>query len=378
MSRNTEYQFINTDTTALVANLISAYETITKIVVQPASPEKLFILWIADVIMQERALNNYTGNQNLPSRAEGYNLDALGEMFYNKKRPAAQAAKCTVRFYISAVQTSAILIPAGTQVTDAGNTLIWETTADAYVQIGDLYADIMVQCQTTGVIGNGYVAGQINTIIDPYAYFDHCENITTSDAGADEVSDDEFYELMRVSQDAYSDAGAKGGYIYFARQVSTEIADIVANSPSPGQVSLYVLMSDGTIATTEIKNAVLAACNADYVRPLTDYVVVDDPETAVYNIEFTYYIPRNTSLSATEIETAVNSAVSKYTAWQGTKLGRDINPSYLLGLLMQTGIKRAELTYPAFATLRDGSDDTVPQVATVGTITITNGGYEDE
>lgn len=378
MSRNTEYQFINTDTTALVANLISAYETITKSVVQPASPEKLFILWIADVIMQERALNNYTGNQNLPSRAEGYNLDALGEMFYNKKRPTAQAAKCTVRFYISAAQATAILIPAGTQVTDTGNTLIWETTADAYIQIGDLYADVMVQCQTTGVIGNGYVAGQINTIIDPYAYFDHCENITTSDAGADEVSDDEFYELMRVSQDAYSDAGAKGGYIYFARQVSTEIADIVANSPSPGQVSLYVLMSDGSIATTEIKNAVLAACNADNVRPLTDYVVVDDPETVVYNIEFTYYIPRNTSLSAAEIETAVNSAVSKYTAWQGTKLGRDINPSYLIGLLMQTGIKRAELTYPVFTTLRDGSDDTVPQVATVGTITITNGGYEDE
>ena len=378
MSRNTEYQFISTDTTALVASLISAYETITKTVVRPASPEKLFISWIADVILQERVLNNYTGNQNLPSRAEGSNLDALGEMFYNKKRPAAQAAKCTVRFFISAVQTSAILIPAGTRVTDAGNTLVWETTADAYIQIGSLYADVMVQCQITGVTGNGYVAGQINTIIDPYTYYDHCENITTSDGGADEGSDDEFYELMRVSQDAYSDAGAKGGYIYFAKQVSTEIADIVANSPNPGQVSLYVLMNDGTIATTEIKNAVLAACNADYVRPLTDYVVVDDPETVGYNIEFTYYIPRNTSLSATEIETTVNSAVSKYTAWQSTKLGRDINPSYLLGLLMQTGIKRAELAYPSFTPLRDGSDDTIPQVASIGTITITNGGYEDE
>jgi len=378
MPRNTQYQFVSTDTSTLIANLISAYETITGTVVRPASPEKLFISWIADIIMQERALNNYTGNQNLPSRAEGYNLDALGELFYNKKRPAAQAAKCTVRFYISAIQTAAILIPAGTRVTDSRNTLIWETTADAYIQIGDLYADVMVQCQTTGIIGNGYMAGQINTIIDPYAYYDHCENITTSDAGADESSDDEFYELMRVSQDAYSDAGAKGGYTYFAKQVSTEIADVVANSPSPGQVSLYVLMNDGTIATTEIKNAVLAACNADFVRPLTDYVVVDDPELVVYNIEFTYYIPRNTSLSAMEIETAVNSAVSKYTAWQSAKLGRDINSSYLLGLLMQTGIKRAELTYPAFTTLRDGSDDTIPQVASVGTITITNGGYEDE
>ena len=70
-SRNPDYQFINTDTNDLISYLISAYETITKTVVQPASPEKLFILWIADVFVQERILSNYTANQNLPSRAEG-------------------------------------------------------------------------------------------------------------------------------------------------------------------------------------------------------------------------------------------------------------------------------------------------------------------
>ena len=32
----------------------------------------------------------------------------------------------------------------------------------------------------------------------------------------------------------------------------------------------------------------------------------------------------------------------------------------------------------AFTALRDGRDKKVPQVAKVGTITITNGGYEDE
>lgn len=380
MSRNKDYQFIPTDTTALVANLISAYETITGIVVRPASPERLFIQWIADVIMQERALNNYTGNQNLPSRAVGPNLDALGEMFYVKTRPAAQSAKTTVRFYISAAQMTAILIRAGTRVTDTGNTLIWETTIDVFIPIGDLYVDVMVQCQTTGVIGNGYVPGQINTLIDidSIEYYDHCENITISDGGADGATDDEFYELMRTGQDAYSNAGAKAAYVYFAKQVSTEIADVVPNSPSPGQVKLYILMADGTIATTEIKNAVLSACNPDHIRPLTDYVVVDDPEEVAYDIEFTYYIPRNTSLSPTEIEAAVNAAVDKYKIWQSTKLGRDINPSYLFGLLMQTGIKRVELTNPAYVDLKDGSDDTVPQVARVDTITITNGGYEDE
>ncbi|MDR1158366.1 MAG: baseplate J/gp47 family protein [Oscillospiraceae bacterium] len=388
MSRNPEYQLVRTDTEELASKLIAAYEIITKTTVRPASPERLFILWIADAFSQERALGNYMINQNLPSRADGANLDALGEQLYNRTRPAAQAAFCTIRFYVSAPQTTAILVPTGTRVTDPERALIWATTKDAYITIGSLYADVMVQCQTAGLAGNDYMVGQINTAIDVFDFFERCENITASDGGANESSDDEYYETMRASQDSYSDAGARGAYIYFAKQVSTEIVDVVANSPSPGQVNIYVLMKGDEIAGAEIKNAVLAACNDDFVRPLTDYVVVDDPEVVVYNVDITYYIPRNASLSAAEVEAAVNAAVASYITWQGAKLGRDINPSYLLGLLMQTGIKRAEVAYPVFVTLRDGSDDpesmregddgTIPQVAFAGDVTITNGGYEDD
>jgi len=378
MPRNKEYQFISTDTNALVSQLISAYEQIVGITVQPASPERLFISWIADVIVQERVLNNYTGNQNIPSRAEGADLDALGELFYDKSRPAAQAAICTVRFHISEAQASAILVPKGTRVTDKNNTLVWETTDDAYVGIGNTSVDVMVQCQTVGIIGNGYTAGQIDTLVDVFNYYDHCENITASDSGANTATDDEYYELMRASEDAYSTAGSKGGYLYFAKQVSTEIADVVSNSPLPGQVNLYVLMSDGTIAGEEIKNAVYAACNDEYIRPMTDLVVVDNPETVPYDIEFTYYIPNNTLLSAADIEAAVNEAVDEYVSWQCAKLGRDINPSYLGSLLMKTGIKRIGMVTPAYMSLRDGSDNTIPQVAEVANITITNGGYEND
>ena len=59
-------------------------------------------------------------------------------------------------------------------------------------------------------------------------------------------------------------------------------------------------------------------------------------------------------------------------------MGRDINPSYLVGLLMQTGIKRVELTAPVFTVLRDGSDRTVPQVAALRSLDVVDGGYEDE
>ena len=114
------------------------------------------------------------------------------------------------------------------------------------------------------------------------------------------------------------------------------------------------------------------------MRPLTDDVAVKDPQAVEYNISFTYFIPSDAAVGSAEIEAAVNAAVDQFVSWQCAKLGRDINPSYLIGLLMQTGIKRVVLTSPAFTVLNDGSDNTAPQVAMIGDITATNGGHEDE
>lgn len=380
MSRNPDYQFVSTDTTELEAQLVTAYEQLTGTTVHPASPERLFIQWVASIVLQERALNNYTGNQNIPSRATGENLDALGTLIYNSTaRPAAQAATCTVRFHISEPQTTSILVPSGTRVTDQESALFWETTADAYVAIGASYVDIPVRCQTVGATGNGYVAGQINTIVDVYDYYSGCENITESGNGADAATDDEYYELLRNSLDAYSTAGARGAYIYHAKKASTDIADVLPMRPGPGRVNLYVLMSDGTIANTETKQAVYAACNDATARPLTDYVSVEDPEEVRYDITFTYYIHRMTDRSAAEIEQAVTDTVDAFVLWQAGKLGRDINPSELIHRLMATdGIKRVALTAPTFRALADGADGVTPEVAKIGAITITSGGYEDE
>ena len=358
--------------------LVAMYEKITGTAVRPASPEMLFIRWVGAVIIQERVLNNYTGNQNVPSRAEGENLDALAELTYLRERPESKAATCKMLFSISEAQDTAILIPAGTRITDANGTLTWETMEDIYIPIGETSVETQARCQTVGVIGNGYAAGQINALVDVYDYYSECRNVTASEGGADRATDDEYYELMRASMDAYSCAGARGGYIYWAKQVSTEIVDVVANSPVPGEVKIYVLMEGGALAREEMKSKVLAACSEDTKRPLTDHVFVEDAEVVPYDISFTYYLQSGRTRSAAEVAAAVSEAVEQYKAWQCGKLGRDINPDELREYLYHTGIKRIELTAPAFTALRDGKNKTVPQVARAGTVTITNGGYEDE
>ena len=136
MPRNPEFQFIPTDKESIVSTLVAGYERIVETTVRPAGKERLFLEWVASIIVQERALTNYAGNQNIPSRAEGENLDALAELFYAGERPKAKAASCTIRFSISQAQSTAILIPAGTRVTDSSGALTWETTEDAFVPMG--------------------------------------------------------------------------------------------------------------------------------------------------------------------------------------------------------------------------------------------------
>ena len=92
MREGANYKFVQTDTKGLIAELTAKYEEMTERTLQPSDPDKLFICWVADVIVQTRALINYSANQNIPSRAEAENLDALGEFVFNMKRPEAEPA----------------------------------------------------------------------------------------------------------------------------------------------------------------------------------------------------------------------------------------------------------------------------------------------
>ena len=112
--------------------------------------------------------------------------------------------------------------------------------------------------------------------------------------------------------------------------------------------------------------------------PLMDFVSVVDPEQVPYNVRHTYYIQDDAEVSAEELALAVAEKVGEFTDWQSAKLGRDINPSRLISMLMETGIKRVELEEPTFTPLRDGSGTEAPQVAKLGTVTVKSGGHEDE
>ena len=139
----------------------------------------------------------------------------------------------------------------------------------------------------------------------------------------------------------------------------------------PGNVYLYPLMTGGILPTQEILDAVFDVCNAEEIRPDTDFLHVEAPSEVKYNLEVVFYIDRKRAAQAAQIQNAVNSAVYGWVTWQKSKLGRDINPSELNHRIVAAGAKRAEIIEPVFTVLKAW------EIAIENSVKITFGGFED-
>lgn len=367
-----DINFVDTDTERIKESLVQAYELMTGRTLYPADPARLFILWVADIIAQTLVLINESAKQNVPRYAEGEYLDSIAEIFKDAQRLGAKAATTTLRFVISEPQTGETIIPVGTRVTTTDGGIIFATSEVGRIEAGETTADVSATCQTTGSAGNGFLPGQIATPVDWFPYMQSVANITTSEGGAEQETDEAFYNRMRESMESYSTAGPAGAYEYIAKSVSQLIADAKAVSDEAGVVDVRILLQDGELPGEEILAQVEAALNDQKARPLTDFVNVIAPETVEFDIELTYYIPSPSEASAATIQAEVEKAVEQYIKWQTSKMGRDINPSYLISLLMKTGIKRVEVSKPQYQAVSSG------EVAKVGVQEIVNGGVEDE
>lgn len=370
MSNYPDIDFIDTDTESIITEMISKYEEITSRTIYPASPERLFIAWCAAVIVQQRVIINETAKMNVPRYAKGEYLDSLAELFKDTARLPASQAMTTVRCHISEAQQESVFVPEGTRVTVDGD-IMFATTELLEIPAGATYGDVEAKCLTAGEIGNNYTPGQIKEIVDVYDYYEKIENITASGGGADEENDQDYYERMRESMESFSTAGPINGYIYWTKSVSSAVSDVAVTSPSACEVDVRVLLQNGEEATEEILEEIEEALNASDVRPLTDHVTVSTPDPVNFSVDVTFYIGQPNENSATIIDAAVRKAVDEYITWQTSKMGRDINPSYLIQMMMEAGAKRVEVRQPTFRAINDIS------VGKLTSKTVLNGGMED-
>jgi phage-related baseplate assembly protein len=307
-------KFTETDTAKVESHVLTTHEAITGKKLYPGDPERLFLEGLAGLIAQQRVIIDYAGKQNLLGYAQGDFLDHLG-ILTDTTRLEASAAKATMRYSIAGPLGFAVLIPEGSRVTPGGQ-IYFFTTEAAEIPAGDTSVTVTAQCQTAGSDGNGFVAGQINKMVDVVENVTSVVNTDMSLGGSDKESDENMQQRIRLAPEKYSTAGPELGYQYWAQAAHQDILDVSVLSPAPGDVAIYVLMQGGALPPQEILDAVEAEVTAEKRRPLNDNLTISAPDQAAYDVNITYYVGMSDSTRAAAVQTAVNTAVDEYMLWQ--------------------------------------------------------------
>lgn len=133
---------------------------------------------------------------------------------------------------------------------------------------------------------------------------------------------------------------------------SRESIDITINREMAGEVKIVPILAGGEIPDMDMLKKVKKACSASDVRPMTDLVVVEAPEQVEYDIDITYYTTEENESDCIETIEGANGSIQQFIEWQGTKLGRNINPDELRSLCYSpkkgTGCKRITINAPVF------------------------------
>lgn len=333
-----------------------------------ADPMTLLLYATATYLYQQDLRIDFRGKMNLLKYAKGDYLDNVAAL-KRITRNGASAAVVTMRFTLSDIRSSVVTIPEGTRV--QAEDIFFETIEYAEIEAGETSIDILCQCMTEGVEGNGFEPGAIITLVDPIPYVASVINVDTSAGGADVESDDSLRERVYLAPAGFSTAGASDSYIYWAKSFSSAVSDVVVDDPEPGDVVVSFLVN-GEVPTPAIIESMYNWLNDKTIRPLTDHLTVQAPAIEYFDVELTYYINSSDYSKVTSIQNAVEQAVDEYIIWQTSAIGRDLNPDELIKRVVAAGAKRVEVVSPVYTPI------TGQQVSAMTEKSVTYGGLEDD
>lgn len=370
-----EIKFVETEAATIEAEVIALYESITKRTLNRADPERIALLAITYIIIGKMVEVDRTAKGVLLRYAKGVLLDYMGQL-YNIARTEAKYARSTERFTLSIPLQNPLLIPQGTRIgPDGGDGSFYFSTEQAtIIPALALSADIQVIASEPGVIGNGFMAGQLNKLMDPIQYIASVSNITTSEGGSEREVDDIYRERIRSAPEGFSTAGPEDAYIYWTKSASPLIKDVKIESPAPNEVTVIPLLENGEIPGPEIISLIEDTLSPKTIRPLNDLVSVEAPGQVAYTVDVEYTVLQSRITESATIQGAVTKAVGNYISWQKTKLGRDINPSELIARMKDAGAHKIIVKSPLAYQVIEGGQVAIANADP----TITFGGFTND
>lgn len=158
-------------------------------------------------------------------------------------------------------------------------------------------------------------------------------------------SDADLRRRMVLAPEGFSVAGPEGAYIFHALSAHSDVLDVSAVSPDPGEVVVTVLSrtGDGT-AAPEVLGAVDAKVSDRSIRPLTDHVTVQAADIIHFDL-----IAELTFLSGPDRSLVMAEAVRRVNEYRANtfRLGRDVTRAGYIAALHPEGVQNINLISPA-------------------------------
>ena len=356
-------EFVKTDVDTIKREIVSVAEGILGETLFPGDERYMMLMSLAYIVFSERSTINAACNSNLLPYSYGGKLDALALYRSNSlHRLPAQRAHVTIEFTLSAVQSSDAVIPAGTRVSPDG-TLFFASVQVLVIPPGGQSGTVIAEATLPGEAHNGFLPGQIKTIVDPVAFVASAKNVDASAGGSAVETDEAFKSRILTAPEGSSTAGPEESYRHWVASADINVADVSIETPFPSEVEITVLIRDGGILTPVITNRILEVINPR--RPMTDLVTIRPPSDVPFDVDVVYYFSPSQPVKD---EAAVERAAGEYIAWQSGALGRSILPEDLIARLRGAGAYRIEINGPAYVKLEKG------EVARLGSRNVVCGG----
>jgi phage-related baseplate assembly protein len=350
-------EFIGLDAQQVVQDSIDQVQQLTGKQLYPAQVERLLIDYLAYREMHLRHSIQYAAEQNLVSFADGTFLDYLGELV-GCYRLSDKPAVTTLRFTLDKVYAEDITIPKGTKAgrTNADASLNWVTTQAKIIRgtinggspldtQGKPYADVAAEASITGLLGNGFLPGEIHTPLTDIRGLASVENITQSSFGAPTEDDDRFRQRIRLAPERFSN-GSRAGYEFLVYSTDQTISDVQVYQTTPGRVNIVFITTSG-LPSTEMISRVASAVRPDRDRPLTDWVSVVAPTRVPYDVTLNVKVLKDAI--PTRVQEQIQEQLEGYKRQWQLKLGKDLVPEQFIGLAMRvSGVYECKVASPAY------------------------------
>lgn len=278
---------------------------------EPSEADDLMTLIEADAYdeMLLRASLNARIRQLFLAYATGSNLDHIGTTRFGIERLEGKKPTATVRFSLSAPQTSDTIIPSGLMLGDGDQTS--HLLAPVIIKSGEISADGVA-------VLDRYVresATNTETILTPVPWVVSVSQVTSFSGGAEHEEDDRYRERIWLGRERKSTAGSEASYIYYAKSADVRVKEVAVQNGGGGIVNVAVIGED-FITPADMIAQVANALNGEQVRPLSDTVNVFSAGIIDVQIQATLYAD---NIELVDIET-IRKRFAEYEGVFGAKL----------------------------------------------------------